>query len=183
MRPLALTAILLALALASCGGDDDEGSDESGSTVTSTVTESTGSEPAEEEPQAEGGPAEDAAGDFEDVGPLDSFTTPSKNISCALTSKFVRCDIFEHSYEPPPKPASCEFDYGSSLSVVPGGPAEFACVSDAIAGTPDTLPVLEYGTKTTVGPFECESSSAGVRCLDTASGAGFSLAREAAETF
>ena len=175
MSKWGLMAVLLAVAIAGCG-DDEEDTSTSTTTVTETTEAETDAEEPVEEPEADG----DAA---TDVGSLDSFTTPSENISCALTPDFVRCDIFEYSYEPPPKPASCEFDYGSSLSVGLEGPAEFACVSDAVTGAPDTLTVLEYGTATGVGPFRCESSEAGVRCENTETGSGFTLAREAAEVF
>ncbi len=172
----ALGAVALLLALTGCGGGD-EGGDTTTTTVTETTEAETDSAEAAEEPESESG------GDLTEVGSLDSFTTPSENISCAITSEFVRCDIFERSYEPPPQPASCEFDYGSSLSVGVKGPGEFACVSDAVTGSPDSLTVLEYGTQTTAGPFVCESSEAGIRCENTETGSGFSLAREAAETF
>ncbi|MDX6587185.1 MAG: hypothetical protein QOI31_1658 [Solirubrobacterales bacterium] len=177
MRKWGWMVVLLAVAIAGCGGDDDGET----STATTTVTETTEAETQDEETTDE--TETDGGSETTDVGPLDSFTTPSKNISCAVTEEFVRCDIFEHSYEPPPKPASCEFDYGSSLSVGVEGPAEFACVSDAVTGSPDTLTVLEYGTQTTVGPFRCESSEAGVRCENTDTGSGFTLAREIAEAF
>lgn len=173
MKKWGWTAVLLALVLVGCGGDDGDDS----STSTTTVTETTEAETQDD------GATKDTEDETTDVGSLDSFTTPSENISCAVTDEFVRCDIFEHSYKPPPQPASCEFDYGSSMSVGVEGPAEFACVSDAVTGSPDTLTVLEYGTQTTVGPFRCESSEAGVRCENTDTGSGFSLSREAAEVF
>jgi hypothetical protein len=177
MTKWGLVAVLVALALAGCGGDDEGDA----STTTTTVTETTEAE------TQDGGTAEEPDGESNaeatGVGPLDSFTTPSENISCAVTEEFVRCDIFEHSFDPPPKPGSCEFDYGSSLSVGVDGPAEFACVSDAVTGSPEGLTVLEYGTSTTVGPFRCESSESGVRCENTDTGSGYTLSRESAETF
>ena len=44
-----------------------------------------------------------------------SFRSPSGNISCYIVADGVRCDIVRRDWEPPPKPASCEFDYGHGL--------------------------------------------------------------------
>lgn len=45
------------------------------------------------------------------------------------------------------------------------------CLSNAGLGTP----TLAYGTATGVGPFVCESSTAGITC--TADGKGFRISR------
>src|SRR5882724_4480043 len=61
------------------------------------------------------------------------FRTPSKNIACALTSKSVRCDIVNKSWQPPPKPADCQLDWGFGV-FLENGQAGFLCAGDTVAG-------------------------------------------------
>jgi hypothetical protein len=42
----------------------------------------------------------------------------------------ARCDIDHHSWAPPPKPKSCDVDYGGGLNVGPHRKAEFVCAGD-----------------------------------------------------
>jgi hypothetical protein len=108
------------------------------------------------------------------------FHTPSGNINCGMGGGFVRCDIREHSWSPPPKPASCEFDWGS-IGVGRQDPAEFLCVSDAVGG-PDSQ-VLDYGEKIVKNRFTCSSKEKGLRCKNHKSGHGFFVSRERVKLF
>lgn len=89
------------------------------------------------------------------------FVTDDGNIACIMRSKFVRCDVSKHKWKAPPKPKSCEFDYGSSL-YLDQKKAGFACVSDATGAT------MEYpaGTKFKTGPNSCRLRKNGkVKCV------------------
>ena len=106
--------------------------------------------------------------------------TPSKNIGCALQKGFARCDIRNYSWRPPPKPKTCEFDYGGSLNVGGNSPGELGCVSDTVAGSTQ---VLAYGTYVRAGNFRCISRAEGVTCENTRSGHGFLIARQTYRLF
>ena len=60
-----------------------------------------------------------------------AFESPSGNIGCIMESHGVRCDIREHDWQSPPKPDSCELDYGGGLFIGAKGRAVWVC-----AGTP-----------------------------------------------
>ena len=49
------------------------------------------------------------------VGALPTFLTPSRNIGCAISSGGARCDIRQHVYREPKRPAGCQGAYGQSL--------------------------------------------------------------------
>ncbi len=87
----------------------------------------------------------------------------------------ARCDVLQKAWTPPPKPASCEFDWGSGLTL-DAGKVHVNCVSDVVA-MPDSA-VLGYGTAIRLGTMVCASLTTGVRCQDLGTGHGFLLARE-----
>lgn len=101
------------------------------------------------------------------------FQTPSGNIHCAVDGSEIRCDIVERSFTPPPRPRSCQFDWGGSVELTPHG-ARMICVSDT-AANPD-YPRLAYGTAWQGGGLTCVSAQAGLRCTNAA-GRGFELSR------
>ena len=101
------------------------------------------------------------------------FRTPSKNIVCALTTTSVRCDIIRKDWQPPPKPADCELDWGFGMHI-DNGKAGFLCAGDSVIGTAKTT--LEYGHALRAGDLLCDSESSSLRCSDGKSGHGFALA-------
>lgn len=107
-----------------------------------------------------------------------TFQTPSGNIGCVMATKFVRCDIYERDWSPPPKPASCEYDWGHSVELEQDGPT-FLCVSDAVTapGGDSGFPTLAYDDTKRVGPFTCLSTEQAMKCQAT-SGHGFTLSRQ-----
>ena len=110
------------------------------------------------------------------VGAIPTFLTPSHNIGCAISGNQVRCDIAEHSYRNPPRPADCQGAYGQSIAVTRNGIAAFACVTDTVISP--RAPVLAYTTSTVVGDFGCTSRQAGIRCYYLPSPHGFWLSRD-----
>jgi hypothetical protein len=109
---------------------------------------------------------------------LQFLRTPSGNIRCALTwgdePTQLRCDILTGVRPLPPKPASCEFDWGAGYRLDRTGRARITCVSDTAAG-PGTR-VLRYGTTWRRLGFTCTSRRVGLRCQNTV-GHGFFLSR------
>jgi hypothetical protein len=114
------------------------------------------------------------------VGAVDFFASPSRNIGCLITETAVRCDIQEKSYLDPPRPASCQLDYGSSLQVGRAGPADYACVGDTVLGAAQVLP---YHSSTVVGDFGCTSRETGMTCYNLRTRHGFLISREIVNLF
>ena len=109
-----------------------------------------------------------------------SFHSPSGNIRCVIAAKiYTRCDITVRDWRPPPKPRSCEFDWGNTLEVGLRGRGRFGCVSDAI----DPGRVLAYGDSIQRGRFRCRSRRSGMRCVNMRNGHGFALSRERVRRF
>lgn len=112
---------------------------------------------------------------------LDSFTSPSGNIGCILYEGYLRCDIAERDWSPPPRPADCPSftGYGQGIGMDAHGPATFVCAGDT---TLNIGPALGYGQTHSSDGFVCTSAPAGLRCTN-ADGHGFQLAREAYDLF
>ena len=109
-----------------------------------------------------------------------AFRTPSQNIGCYLTAEAARCDIVKKSWDPPPKPADCELDWGNGISVYQEQEAAFTCAGDTVLGAGD---VLDYGRSLQAGEFVCDSSSAAMRCSNVSSGHGFTLSVQQYQLF
>lgn len=127
---------------------------------------------------ASAGTAPAAAGPVERTSRNVYFTSPSGNIGCLLTRRAARCDIAEYNYSPPPKPASCDFDWGQSLQVRKR--AHFVCVSDTVA-VGDR--VLRYGDSLRRGNKKCTSRRSGMVCRNLHTGHGFRLSRDDVDRF
>jgi hypothetical protein len=110
------------------------------------------------------------------VGAIPTFLTPSHNIGCAIGNGQVRCDIIDHVYKPPKKPADCRGDYGQSVAVTETGIAAFICITDSVIDR--QAPVLSYGSSSVVGDFGCTSRQSGIRCYYLTSKHGFWLSQD-----
>jgi uncharacterized protein DUF6636 len=109
-----------------------------------------------------------------------SFQSPSKNIGCFIDRSGVRCDIAKRSWSPPPKPSSCNLDYGQGVSVGRRGRARYVCAGDTALGSG---PRLAYGRSIRRGRFRCTSRRSGMRCANLRTGHGFTLARDRVRLF
>lgn len=108
------------------------------------------------------------------------FHSPSGNIRCVIDrTAFTRCDITNRNWSPPPKPRSCEFDWGNSLGLGFRGRGRFLCVSDAVDGGR----VLDYGESIQRGRFRCRSRTTGIRCTNVRNAHGFALSRQLVRRF
>ena len=107
-----------------------------------------------------------------------SFRMPSKNIYCAEftgAGATLRCDIRSGVKPLPPKPASCDFDWGAGFTLGRRSRARISCVSDSVYNA--SARVLRYGTTWRRDGFTCTSRVAGLRCRN-ATGHGFFLSRQ-----
>jgi hypothetical protein len=104
-----------------------------------------------------------------------SFHSPTGNIRCVIDrTSFTRCDITNRDWSPPPKPKSCEFDWGNSLGLGFRGRGKFLCVSDAV----DSGRKLDYGQSIQRGRFRCRSRMSGMRCVNLRNDHGFAVSKQ-----
>jgi hypothetical protein len=173
-RGVLVPALSVAIAvLAACSG----GSTDTQSASAAPVTEQTKVSATVAQPdKATGQPAT-----YREVYELTGFRSPSGNVGCFIDVDYVRCDIADADWSPPPRPADCEFDYGQGIAMEPGGSAVFVCAGDT-ALAPDGNP-LPYGESITAGPLQCDSAESGITCRDVGTGQGFSISREAYRLF
>jgi hypothetical protein len=107
------------------------------------------------------------------------FETPSRNIACAWHSSLggsLRCEIRSLLRPMPPRPASCDVDWGYGISMGRTGRARVLCAGDTVRRQ-GSVRILAHGTTWRRGGFTCTSARAGLRCVN-ASGRGFFLSRE-----
>jgi hypothetical protein len=117
---------------------------------------------------------------------LESFQSPSGNIKCSMAHEedgggWARCDVYEHSWALPPRPADCDLDWGSiaTISTKDRKGTMGGCASDA-AGGPDRL---EYGHALRLGTVECRSSPTGMECLALRTRHGFFVSKASYRLF
>jgi hypothetical protein len=104
-----------------------------------------------------------------------NFLSPSGNIGCYVDKSGARCDIVRKNWQPPPAPDDCELDWGFGVAVSASEEATFTCAGDTVLGGKEQLP---YGRSVRAGDFTCSSDSKAMRCENTESGHGFTLAVE-----
>ena len=111
------------------------------------------------------------------------FKTPSGNIGCAFIDfhgRSLRCDLREITNRPPPRPASCEFDYGQAFGLTPRGRAHRLCVSDSVMDP--SARTVRYGHGIRRFGIRCTSRRSGLRCVNRRAH-GFALSRDAQRLF
>jgi hypothetical protein len=113
---------------------------------------------------------------------LKQFQSPSHNIGCYMANgTSVRCDIRVKTWPTPPKPASCDVDYGQGVGVSTHGEADYVCAGDTALD--DTAPVLNYGDRIKQGHIRCSSKTKGMRCVNLDTKDGFFLSRDVVHLF
>jgi hypothetical protein len=108
------------------------------------------------------------------------FRLPSGNIACDMTADRVTCTIASVTFTPPPV-AGCTGTVGHTVVLDATG-VSVPCVQGApprVAG--QDVPMLFYGSTSSVGTYTCTSGTNGVSCV-SARGVGFRLARESLTT-
>jgi hypothetical protein len=110
---------------------------------------------------------------------LTEFRSPSGNIGCVVLDGSARCDVGTRSWTPPSPPASCDTHmvaFGQGVAVDATGPGHLVCAGDT-ARDP-AAPVLPYGASDNTGGFRCDSSTAGMSCVNLATGHGFFISAD-----
>jgi hypothetical protein len=109
------------------------------------------------------------------------FQSPSKNIGCYISKSGARCDIAKRDWTPPPKPSTCDVDYGQGLEVDRHGKGYLVCAGDTALNPHANK--LGYGHAIRVGRFKCVSHMSGMTCKNIRSGHGFKLSRASYRRF
>lgn len=113
------------------------------------------------------------------------FASPSRNIGCVTVGGGeVRCDILRTSATPPPRPASCELDWGQAYGLTQRGRGRGLCVGDtALPGPGQKVRIVKYGHSVKVGPrITCTSRRSGFTCANR-NGHGFLLSKQRIRVF
>jgi hypothetical protein len=116
-----------------------------------------------------------------DAAALVMFSSPSRNIGCAIDRGFARCDVANHSWRAPAKPKRCMLDWGNGLIVGGRGRGQYVCAGDTVLQQRGA--VLGYGRSRTVGSFTCTSRRSGMTCSHSGSGHGFTVSKTRAKVF
>ncbi|KKC00556.1 hypothetical protein WR43_04520 [Mycolicibacter arupensis] len=113
---------------------------------------------------------------------LHFFVSPSGNIACLVGPDWVRCDIQERDWSPPPRPSDCysQTGYGQGIQIEAHGKAEFVCAGDTTFG--GDARTLNYGERDSSTTHLCTSEKSGIRC-ENRDDHGFVISRESYELF
>ena len=93
---------------------------------------------------------------------IEGFQLPSKNIACMVFDKVLRCDVNNNLAKLPPRPKSCDLDWGYAFAIGQNSKPQLLCAGDTTMDS--QLPVLAYGKTWKRQGFTCTSSKQGLRC-------------------
>lgn len=174
-RPVALALALLAAACTTSG--------KHATTATSATTPAAPPPPSATSASPKPHPSPTPTLTVKVLAPADGITgfrSPSGNIVCSMfaarsdSAAAVRCDVYEHTWKVPPKPADCDLDWGSIATLTAGRKATMgACASDAAGGGP----ALAYDHAIRVGTLQCASYRTGVECVQIGTTHGFFISK------
>jgi hypothetical protein len=117
-----------------------------------------------------------------DAGGPTEFKSPSGNITCSMSTSggsfvpFIRGDVADFAYRPPPTPADCGVVFGHTVELEEGHPPQFSCAHDTMAYS--NFRVLPYGASAQAGVFRCDSTADGIVCTDNGTHHSFRLSRQ-----
>lgn len=118
---------------------------------------------------------------------LRGFMTPSGNIHCLFDAgdeqhqAYLRCDMAETTNPIPPKPSSCDLDWGNAFGITQVDKVgELVCAGDTVLLEP--ADVLPYGSTWQQQGFTCLSEQSGLTCFN-AKRHGFTLSRSSQKLF
>lgn len=96
----------------------------------------------------------------------DGFQMPSGKIACQIFEGILRCDVLDNLAPLPPRPKSCDLDWGHAFTMGQKTKSHLLCAGDTVMNR--NLPVLAYGKSWKKQGFSCQSSPTGLTCRNTA---------------
>jgi hypothetical protein len=113
---------------------------------------------------------------------LVGFQSEDHKVGCYLNGKGARCDVKNPKWDAPPKPATCELDWGQGVSIDRKGRADYVCAGDTTLDP--SHQVLFAGDKVKRGRFKCKARDAAtIKCVNTRNKHGFVVSREEVDVF
>ncbi len=113
---------------------------------------------------------------------LVGFQSEDHKVGCYLSGKYARCDVKGPKWQAPPRPASCELDWGEGVVVDRHGAAGYVCAGDTTLDP--NHEELAAGDKAKRGRFKCRAKDAAtIRCVNTRNKHGFVVSRDAVDVF
>jgi hypothetical protein len=124
------------------------------------------------------------------------FHTADNNIACSVvkpqkkTKKRsrlageARCDVKNHTWVAPPRPRTCDLDWGDGVFVGDKGFSKYVCAGDSVAGAKS--PVLGPGGVSSIGPYTCTVlpvADTTVRCQNNRTTHGFEVSAATVSRF
>jgi hypothetical protein len=109
------------------------------------------------------------------------FQVPSGNIHCGTDGTYLDCEMGTSNATLPPKPKSCNLDWGNRFVMSPNGAAERACHGDTLGRNPKH-PILSYGKTWRKKGFTCISKTSGLTCKNV-DGRGWTLSKNKQQLF
>jgi len=177
----AVLALVLALAVAGCGGSSKKSA--GGTTSSQAGTNGQSVPPVQSKGGAKKGgspstkvPPPAPNGDVIKVGNFLAFKVPTGQIGCAYTKNptTLRCDT-RFSTRFTQRPPRCEGEYGHSFEVSPSGHASAICAGDTVLSATGAR-TIPYGHSWTIGGYACTSQTTSLTCTN-GQGHGFRLSR------
>ncbi len=98
----------------------------------------------------------------------DHFVTPSGKIQCQATTEQLRCELTTgSSLNPvPPRPSSCDLDWGQGLILDRANAVQVLCAGDTILRPREGSTTLAYGRTWQWERFTCKVERSGLICLN-----------------
>ena len=108
-----------------------------------------------------------------------AFSSPTGGIGCHFYAQHLRCDVAGGLVPMPPRPAGCDWNYGSGYFLRTRGRAGVVCATDSARYGKLIVP---YGKTFARYGITCSSSIDGMRCTN-ADRHGFFISRGEAYRF
>lgn len=160
---LAALALVVALGIVGYIAWDATQSKDDAAPATSSQGPTDGTDSESEDPQTSPPPA------------VESFKSPSGNISCTIDSDRARCVISSFDYTPPEEPDDCQLDNWGGVVVANEDGAGFSCRE--APGNSGPARVLGYGESITAEGMTCTSTREGMTCKSDETDVGFTVRR------
>jgi hypothetical protein len=109
-----------------------------------------------------------------------SFQVPSGNIYCRADDVNLNCEIGTNKARLPPKPKSCNLEWGNRFGMSPNGRAQRACHIDSLIDP--KYSILSYGETWRKQGFICVSKPTGLTCKNR-KGHGWTLSKNKQQLF
>lgn len=102
------------------------------------------------------------------------FSSQSDTIRCSMSAVAATCEVKDHKWKLPSKPADCDLDWGGMVELRTDEAATLACHGDTLFGAGSVRDIRE---PLKVGDFECRPAKVHVACTNVVTKHGFSVSR------